>query len=66
MVATTSRTTATSSRCGDLAQAEALVADAHAAGLRVLLDIVPNHTSDQHAWFRAALAAGPGAPEHER
>ncbi len=41
---------------GDLAQAEQLVAEAHAAGLAVLLDIVPNHTSDQHAWFRAALA----------
>jgi hypothetical protein len=35
-------------------------------GLRVLLDIVPNHTSGQHPWFRAALAAGPGSPERER
>ena len=31
-----------------------------------MLDIVPNHTSDQHAWFQAALAAGPGSPERER
>jgi len=46
--------------------AAALVAEAHALGLRVILDIVPNHTSDQHAWFRAALAAGPGSPERGR
>ncbi len=41
---------------GDLAQAERLIAAAHDAGLQVLLDIVPNHTSDRHAWFQAALA----------
>ena len=42
---------------GTLAEAEALIAEAHELGLRVLLDIVPNHTSDQHPWFQAALAA---------
>ncbi|OLL76077.1 Alpha-glucosidase [Pseudonocardia sp. Ae168_Ps1] len=48
---------------GDTAQAEALIAEAHGRGIRVLLDIVPNHHSDQHAWFRAALDAAPGSPE---
>jgi alpha-glucosidase len=36
---------------GDLADFDALVADAHAAGVRVMLDWVPNHSSDQHPWF---------------
>jgi len=40
---------------GTLAEAEDLIEAAHALGMRVLLDIVPNHTSDNHAWFRAAL-----------
>jgi alpha-glucosidase len=48
---------------GDLTQAEALIADAHRRGLRLILDLVPNHTSDQHPWFRRALAAGPDSPE---
>ncbi len=51
---------------GTLADADALIARAHALGLRVIVDLVPNHTSDQHAWFRAALAAGPGSPERDR
>ena len=46
---------------GTLDDADALVRDAHAAGLKVLLDIVPNHTSSEHVWFRAALA-GDAAP----
>jgi len=53
-------------RFGTLADAEALLDDAHRLGLRVLLDIVPNHTSDQHPWFRAAIAAGPGSAERRR
>ena len=51
---------------GTLAGAEELIAEAHRHGLRVILDLVPNHCSDRHPWFQAALAAGPGAPERER
>ncbi|MEU8686398.1 glycoside hydrolase family 13 protein [Streptomyces sp. NPDC048611] len=47
---------------GDLAEFDLLVADAHRLGLKVLLDIVPNHCSSEHPWFRAALADGPGSP----
>ena len=48
---------------GSLADADDLIARAHELGLRVVVDLVPNHTSDQHEWFQAALAAGPGSPE---
>ena len=51
---------------GTLADADALLTEAHALGLRVIVDLVPNHTSDQHEWFRAALAAPPGSPERAR
>jgi alpha-glucosidase len=51
---------------GTLAEAEQLIVQAHALGIRVLIDIVPNHCSDVHRWFKAALAAGPGSPERDR
>ena len=51
---------------GDLAEFDALVADARSHGIKILMDVVPNHCSSQHAWFKAALAAGPGSPERER
>ncbi|MBG0832769.1 glycoside hydrolase family 13 protein [Planomonospora sp. ID67723] len=40
---------------GTLSDFDAMVADAHALGLRVIVDIVPNHSSSEHAWFQAAL-----------
>jgi alpha-glucosidase len=53
-------------RFGTLDDFDALLAEAHRLGMRVLIDLVPNHTSDQHAWFQAALAAGPGSEERSR
>ncbi|EHR53599.1 glycosidase [Saccharomonospora marina XMU15] len=51
---------------GDLSDAEALVADAHARGLRVIVDVVPNHTSSQHPWFVEALASPAGSAARRR
>jgi alpha-glucosidase len=48
---------------GTLSQAEDLIAEAHRLGIRVIIDVVPNHSSDAHAWFQAALASGPGSQE---
>ena len=51
---------------GDLAAFDALLARAHELGLRVTIDVVPNHTSDQHVWFQAARAAGRDDPVRSR
>ncbi len=51
---------------GTLADADAMVERAHDLGLKVIVDLVPNHTSNEHVWFQAALAAGPGSPERDR
>lgn len=53
-------------RFGTLEEAEQLIQEALDLGIRTIIDIVPNHVSDQHPWFQAALAAGPGSPERER
>lgn len=51
---------------GGLEALDDLINTAHETGLRVVMDLVPNHTSDQHEWFQAALSAPPGSPERER
>jgi alpha-glucosidase len=51
---------------GTLADADALIVRAHELDLRLIVDLVPNHTSSDHPWFQAALAAAPGSPERAR
>ena len=51
---------------GSLSDADALLARAHELGLKVVVDLVPNHTSSEHVWFQAALASAPGSPERAR
>jgi alpha-glucosidase len=51
---------------GTLDDARALLDEAHALGLKVIVDFVANHTSEAHPWFQAALAAPPGSPERHR
>ncbi|MFC9220382.1 alpha-amylase family glycosyl hydrolase [Streptomyces hygroscopicus] len=51
---------------GTLLDADAVIRDAHALGLRIIVDLVPNHSSDQHEWFKRAVAEGPGSPLRDR
>jgi alpha-glucosidase len=53
-------------RFGTLDDFDALLAESHRLDLRVLIDLVPNHTSDQHPWFLEAVAAGPGSEQRKR
>ncbi|MFK3672208.1 glycoside hydrolase family 13 protein [Leifsonia aquatica] len=53
-------------RFGTLADFDTMLTTAHELGLRVIIDIVPNHSSSDHRWFQEALAAGPGSPERAR
>lgn len=53
-------------RLGTLEDFDELVAALHERQIKVVVDIVPNHSSDQHVWFQEALAAGPGSPERAR
>ncbi len=49
---------------GTLADMDALIAEAHARGIRIVMDLVVNHCSSEHSWFKAALASE-DAPEHD-
>jgi alpha-glucosidase len=51
---------------GSLADFGTLMTRAKELGLRVIIDLVPNHSSDEHAWFREAVAGGPGHPMRDR
>src|SRR6185312_10943611 len=48
---------------GTMEDAKTLISTAASFGIRIIIDIVPNHCSNEHALFAAALAAGPGSPE---
>ncbi|MFF1528574.1 glycoside hydrolase family 13 protein [Cellulomonas sp. NPDC058312] len=51
---------------GTLADFDALLERAHGLGLKVVVDLVPNHSSDDHVWFQEALRTPPGSPERAR
>ncbi|WP_413756673.1 glycoside hydrolase family 13 protein [Streptomyces sp. MMBL 11-3] len=51
---------------GDLGEFDLLMRDARRLGIKVIIDVVPNHCSDTHPWFREALAAAPGSAARAR
>ncbi|MDP5228568.1 MULTISPECIES: glycoside hydrolase family 13 protein [Arthrobacter] len=53
-------------RLGTLEDFDEMASALHDAGIRLIVDIVPNHSSDRHEWFREALASPPGSPARER
>ncbi|WRH26309.1 alpha-amylase [Arthrobacter sp. JZ12] len=53
-------------RFGTLQDFDAMLAEAHERGLKVIVDLVPNHTSDEHEWFQAALRSPKGSRERDR
>jgi len=53
-------------RLGTLADFDEMTAGLHSRGIKLIVDIVPNHTSSRHAWFREALAAPRGSPPRNR
>ncbi|MGN7799720.1 glycoside hydrolase family 13 protein [Leifsonia sp. 22587] len=53
-------------RFGTLDDFDRMLTEAHSLGLRVIIDIVPNHSSSDHVWFQEALKAAPGSPERAR
>ncbi|WP_104202270.1 maltose alpha-D-glucosyltransferase [Billgrantia saliphila] len=57
--------TGVSSDYGTLSDAQRFIEEAHRRGLRVLTELVINHTSDQHEWFQRARRAPPGSPERD-
>jgi alpha-glucosidase len=52
-------------RFGTLEDFDRVLAKAHDLGIRVIVDLVPNHSSNEHPLFKAALAAGPGSKERK-
>ena len=53
-------------RLGTLEDFDEMIGELHAAGIKVIVDIVPNHTSNRHEWFQEALASPTGSPARAR
>ena len=53
-------------RIGTLDDFDEMMRALKEVGIRVMVDIVPNHSSDDHPWFQAAVKAGKGSPERDR
>lgn len=53
-------------RFGTMEEVELFIGEAHEFDIKVIADLVPNHTSDQHVWFQEALKASPGDPARDR
>ncbi|WP_324012955.1 glycoside hydrolase family 13 protein [Microbacterium sp. JZ37] len=53
-------------RIGTLEEFDEMVRELHAAGIRLIVDLVPNHSSDRHAWFQEALRSPKGSPARDR
>jgi alpha-glucosidase len=53
-------------RLGTLEDFDAMASALHAAGIKLIVDIVPNHSSNRHEWFQEALASPKGSPERDR
>jgi len=53
-------------KIGTLAQFDRMTEALHERGIRVIVDVVPNHSSNRHVWFQEALAAAPGSASRER
>ena len=51
---------------GTLSEAELMINEAHQLGIKVIIDIVPNHSSDQHKWFIEAVNSDPGSKARDR
>lgn len=53
-------------KIGTLEEFDRMVAALHGVGIKLIVDIVPNHSSNRHVWFTEALVAGPGSPARDR
>ena len=53
-------------KLGSLSDFDEMLTKLHQVGIRVFVDIVPNHSSNLHVWFKEAIAAGPGSAARNR